>query len=206
MVTVDGCQISLNGIDVKADNTESKTQFTIQGDDINMNGTIKGKIHLSDTNKTTNTSHNYKKHIDETDKTLRLNIQHANVVDGYVYLLSEDYYDIFGQFKKKSSDGQKRTSVIKIKADNGKKIYREYNGSGATGFKRGMIALTPNSISLLDKIKNGQTIHPKKLILSPGLYLPFYLDHPDKAIRVSFRLGILSVLLGILSLLIACFT
>ena len=146
----------------------------------------------------------HRKYIEESNKTLRLDIQHASELDGYVYLNSDVYYDIFGKRKNASSNVKKRLSVVKIEADNGRIIYREFNGRGAKGLTREKIALTPNSISMLTKIDEGKKIPFKKMKLSPGSYLPFYWLHPDKAIRVSFKLGLLSAILGFISLVLGC--
>ena len=149
-------------------------------------------------------SSTHRKFIEESNKTLRLDIQHASELDGYVYLNSDVYCDIFGKRKIASSNVRKRLSVVKIEADNGKIIYREFNGRGAKGLTREKIALTPNSISMLTKIEEGGKLPLKKMKLSPGSYLPFYWLHPDKAIRVSFKLGLLSAILGFISLVLGC--
>ena len=117
-------------------------------------------------------------------------------MDGYVVLQSSVFEEVFGMTKKLSSDFDKQLPIVKI-SENGKAIYRLYRSVGVNGFSKEFVGLTANSICLLCDI-NGE--NPKEVELSPGRYFPFYWHHPDKAIRISFKLGLLSVALGILSL------
>lgn len=137
-------------------------------------------------------------------------IQQSSEVDGFVYLHTSLYLRIFDRAKKKSSDKRKRLSIVRITADNGKKIYREFHGISIKDYNNHHIALTHNSLHLLNDTTDGNSvIEPTVLTLSNGnrfpLYsLPFYWNHPDKAIRVSFKLGALSFFLGIVSFLLGC--
>lgn len=134
------------------------------------------------------------------DGVLRLvGISNASDVDGDVLIVSNCYNEVFKTCKKNASDSKKRLSIVKIAA-NGKSIYRTCRCVSATGFISDYVALSPNSIMLLnDKDGNG----PKEVKLSEGGKLPFYLYHPDKAVRISFKLGLLSVLLGLVSIAIS---
>ena len=145
------------------------------------------------------------------NQDLRLRtIQQPNELDGFVYLHTTLYKKIFTKPKYKSSDKRKRMSIVKITADNGQKIYREYYGISIKDFTQDHFAITQNTLYLLSSTnKDGAVVEPKKLILSNGsrfpLYsLPFYWHHPEKAIRVSYILGTISVFLGIVSLLLGC--
>lgn len=125
-------------------------------------------------------------------------IQHSSELDGYILLHSSCYKDIFGKTKTNSSDNSKRTSIVKVKTGE-KTIYREFRGFTLTGFDANMVALSPNSLNLLDLSK---PIKSSEIILSPGCILPFYWFHPDKAIRLSFKMGSLSIILGVISLIL----
>ena len=148
----------------------------------------------------------------EEDKILRLKgIKHNSELDGFVVLsdalsgvVNEQIYlhkEIFGKFKK---DYEKTVSIIKIKADTGKTIYREYQGKAVSGFNTDTVALSPNSIKLLSRYNNDDTMtRPDSLTLSPGHKFPFYWSHPDKAIKISFRMGLLSIALSVISIITA---
>lgn len=125
-------------------------------------------------------------------------IQHSSELDGYILLHSSCYKEIFGKTKTNSSDNSKRTSIVKIKASQ-KTIYREFKGFTLSGFDAGMVALSPNSLYLLDLSK---PTNSSELKLSSGCALPFYWFHPDKSIRLSFKMGFLSIILGVISLVL----
>lgn len=58
-----------------------------------------------------------------------------------------------------------------------------------------MVGLSPSSIRLLSD-KDGN--NPTEVKVEMGRVFPFYWEHPDKAIRISFKLGLWSVALGIM--------
>ncbi len=118
-------------------------------------------------------------------------------MDGFVVLQSSVFEEVFGITKKLSSSYDKRLPIVKI-SENGKTIYRVYRSVGVKGFTGQHVGLTSNSIVLLCDI-NGD--NPKEVELSPGKYFPFFWQHPDKAIRISFKLGLLSMALGFLSII-----
>ncbi len=133
-----------------------------------------------------------------SNKIFHLNrITFSSEVDGDVILTSSSYQKIFGRKKKSSSNSRKRLSIVKISA-NGKSIHRAYRAESAGGFTENEVALSPNSIRLLSD-KEG--MEPTIAKISKGCRIPFYWFHPDKSIRISFKLGLLSVVLGSLPLL-----
>lgn len=145
------------------------------------------------------------------NQDLRLTtIQYSSEVDGFVYLHTSLYRRIFDRARNKSSDKRKQLSIVQITADNGKKIYREFHGISIKDYKKHHIALTHNSLNLLNETTDDNRINePTVLTLSNGNHfpfysLPFYWRHPDKAIRVSFKMGAISVFLGIVSFLLGC--
>lgn len=135
-----------------------------------------------------------------TNNVLRLiSINNASDVDGEVLMTSNCYNDVFGMRKKNADDSKKRISIVKITA-NGKSIHRSYKGVSATGFNSDIVALSPNSIMLLN---DNEGKEPLKVELSEGSRLPFYWYHPDKAVRFSFKLGLISLLMGFVSIVIS---
>ena len=128
-----------------------------------------------------------------------IGINNASDVDGEVMLTSDCYREIFGKTKKTIGDSHKQLSIVKISA-NGKSIHRAYRGISATDFLKDYVALSPNSIMFLND-ENGN--EPCEVEVSKGSVFPFYWYHPDKAVRLSTKLGILSLMLGIISCIIS---
>lgn len=126
-------------------------------------------------------------------------INNASDVDGEVLMTSNSYNDVFKTTKKTAANSLKRLSVVKISA-NDQVIYRAYRGVSATDFLKDYVALSPNSIMLLND-KDGK--EPQEVEVSKGCQIPFYWYHPDKAVRLSVKLGFISVLLGIVSIVVS---
>lgn len=157
--------------------------------------------------------------VDTSKKELRLkDIAHASELDKFVVLWSTPFQEvinekkettnlhkkIFGKFKKE----YKRTvSLVKIKSSNGKTIYREFQGRATSDFTKDMVALTPNSMKLLSHIDDKDKMSPPNwLELSPANWIDwifYYLNHPDKAIMLSVRMGLFSITLSVISLIVA---
>ena len=133
------------------------------------------------------------------DELRLIGINNASDVDGEVLMISNCYKDVFEKRKKNTNDSNKRLSIVKITA-NGKSIHRSYKCVSAAGFISDYVALSPNSIMLLND-KNG--IEPKEAELCEGSWFPFYWYHPDKAVRLSFKLGLISLLMGFMSIVIS---
>lgn len=128
-----------------------------------------------------------------------IGINNASDVDGEVLMISNCYKDVFEKRKKNTNDSNKRLSIVKITA-NGKSIHRSYKCVSAAGFISDYVALSPNSIMLLND-KDGN--EPKEAELCEGSWFPFYWYHPDKAVRLSFKLGLISLLMGFMSIVIS---
>ena len=134
------------------------------------------------------------------NRILRLiGINNASDVDGEVLMISNCYKDVFEKRKKNTDDSNKRLSIVKITA-NGKSIHRSYKCVSAKDFSGDYVALSPNSIMLLND-KDG--IEPEEAELCEGSWFPFYWYHPDKAVRLSFKLGLISLLMGFISIVIS---
>ncbi len=123
----------------------------------------------------------------------------SDSADGEIYLNSSDYKSVFGNKKAKQNKRKKLLSIVKVTA-NGKTIHRSFRGATAPGFTNQFAALSPSSILLLNN-DNGES--PKQVTLFRGKRIPYYYNHPDKSIRLSFKLGCLSLLLGIISIVLA---
>jgi hypothetical protein len=135
------------------------------------------------------------------NKILRISgISMPSEVDGDVFLTSTAYKDIFGKTRKSSSVSNKRLSVVKISV-NGRSIHRAYRSVPADNFTKNYVALTSKSIGML--VNNG--IEPTEVDLAPGCRFLFYWNHPDLAIRLSMKLGMLSIALALLSIVISIY-
>jgi len=132
--------------------------------------------------------------------TLRINgISLPSEMDDKACFQSNVYEEIFGEKKKKISYRKKRLSVVKL-TSNGRSIHRLYYSVSTSDFTSNFVALTPNSIeALYDADGNA----PTYTSVEKGNKLIFYIQHPNYAIRISVRMGLLSIFLGVLSILTA---
>lgn len=135
--------------------------------------------------------------------TLQLSESASNYNDT-VFMRTTEYEAIFGKKKSKSSVRKKRLSVVKIVSDSGDVVYRRYYGSSA--LPKENIGLSPNSIMMLSDsgltpFKKGQ---PSQVVsVSKGNYFMYYWTHSFHATRISFKFGMLSVILGIISIILS---
>lgn len=120
-------------------------------------------------------------------------------LDSKVILTSNMYEKIFGEKKKNANTRKKRLSIVKI-SYNGKSIHRDYMSTAVSGMSDNDVGLTLKSIKLLNAENfNGE------LILSPGFWLAYYWQHPDNAVRLSIKMGVLSLFIALVSLFISLF-
>ena len=117
----------------------------------------------------------------------------------YVLMQSKCYEGIFGEKKKYSSDNMKRLSVVKI-THNGKSIHRAFKALPATGLTENHVGLTPASIGLLTDSYNNS---PMDVELSKGCKWKYYWYHPGSATRISFKFGMWSIGLAIISIILS---
>lgn len=124
-----------------------------------------------------------------------------NNIDAII-LAPKDFKDIFGIEKSKAPICIKRLPVVKI-TFNGKTIYRRYYGSGPlSGTEKAAL----NYSSLYEFVDdNLDEIKGKTVQISKGCRLPYYWNHPFHATRISFRLGLISVVFASASLLLSLF-
>ncbi len=151
---------------------------------------------------------------DNKQQLMLKDIEHSSELDNFVVLSSKFNGDIKNQiylhekiFGKKKKDYKRTVSIVKIKADNRKTIYREYQGRTVSGFEYDMIALSQNSIKSLSHIDDEDQMSPPNwLELSSANWIDrilFYCNHPDKAIMLSVRMGLLSIVLGVVSIIVS---
>lgn len=114
-----------------------------------------------------------------------------------IILAPKDYEDIFGTTRKRDNTKRKRLAVVKA-SSGGRSIHRRYLGDSSLKEKRSC-ALNYSSINELCVDDN----IPQKIDLSKGNMFAYYWNNPKASIRMSMRLGILSIILGFIAIAIA---
>ena len=108
-----------------------------------------------------------------------------------------EYKDIFHQYKKEKSQRLQRLSVVRISKD-GRSIYRKYQSHSITGLGNDCIGLSPDSFTELGlEEKDNQRVRVKK-----SYWLPFFWYHSNSATRVSFRFGLIALIVAIIGCLL----
>jgi hypothetical protein len=145
-------------------------------------------------------------HYDSGTKSLYL--EQFNYEDAVV-LQNSMYNKIYGEPKYISG---KILPIVKISYKN-KSIYRRIELNSTKGFVAGILALTPKFIRELANIvvdgSNVTSDRPQKgdeLDITPGCVFMYYWRHPNSATRMSFRLGLPSLLLSIVSLVVGVYS
>ena len=130
--------------------------------------------------------------------------QDCGIIDqeDVAYLSPQSFKKIFGKTRGKSSRRNKRLAVIKIRyPKTGKSIYRRYVYSQKFhGVTNNIIVLNPASIRELGE--NSEVVG-HNVEVSKGCTFKYYWYHPFHATRISMKLGIYSISLGLLSILIS---
>lgn len=123
-----------------------------------------------------------------------------------VYMTPNSYQSVFGENRKNSSRRMKRLSVVKITPENGGyAIYRKYvYNPYFKSISNCQVALNPASIrEMCGKGQSNSDLVGKEVVVSKGSYFMFYWNHPFHATRISMRLGVVSILLALISIVIA---
>lgn len=117
-----------------------------------------------------------------------------------VILPPEDYRKIFGDRKASMPTSSKRLSVVKISFD-GKSIHRRYLGE--PNLKNCKYA-SLNYSSLLELVNEKPSeVIGHEVTLSKGSRLKYYWNNPANAIRMSTRLGVISLTMAIVSIVLS---
>lgn len=122
-----------------------------------------------------------------------------------VIMTKSAYMNIFKIERDKAYSFRKHLSVVRITYidTNGKRhsIYRRYWPYNHKEDFEGKLAVTTHSFLFLKEGKEsilGQTVEVKR-----SCAFNYYFNHPNEAVRCSFYLGMLSILLGLLSIALA---
>lgn len=121
-----------------------------------------------------------------------------------VLLENSMYEKLFGKPFVEFGFAPWKRKIVKIEFK-GRKIYRMFVGGNAKGVKDKELGLTLGSVYLLflndADWKDSEKIKPDK-----GSKFLFYWNHPKHNVRVAFKLGFISVVLGIIGFIGAIFT
>lgn len=131
-------------------------------------------------------------------------VKSVEELDGYIGLAlfhPRNYSKIFDKKAKDSTKAKRRLSVVKITFPNGKSIYRKFKASSHQGVTADIVALHPNSIY---EAYPGQQNDPIYVEISPANCwgkMMFNWNHPDNAVRSSYRLAVIGAVTGILGII-----
>ncbi|MCQ2114428.1 MAG: hypothetical protein MJY52_05135 [Bacteroidaceae bacterium] len=116
--------------------------------------------------------------------------------DDRVIMYKDDYAKIFGDTKNNQPNRKKMLSVVKISTRQGT-IYRRFQTLPC--MKKGYIALTTSSLTLLGNVTDTKKVAISKTCFFSGSFL-YHWNHPYSATRISMRLGVIGVLVGVLGI------
>lgn len=115
------------------------------------------------------------------------------------YFQANAYKDIFKKKKKDAPQNEQRLSVVKICRCN-RKIYRKYITKSPKGLTKDDIVLSLNACQQLG-IKKDDT--DKNVCVMKSWWFPFYWYHSNSATRISFRVGLISLFIGLLGVVLS---
>lgn len=123
-------------------------------------------------------------------------------IDNYhdkVVLYSDNYGGLFNENLKDVNFLPWKRKIVKIKRGN-IVIHRMFRGHGNYSVNKNEIGLTYSSIDVLKKYGEKEIGDDAELILSKGSKLCYYWNNPNHNVRVTYKLGLISLLLGLLAL------
>lgn len=121
-------------------------------------------------------------------------------IDGEAVFCSAAYAKIFGTRKNDQNQSKQRLSVVKITNEEDRRsIYRVYRGASIKDLDASTVMLSPAALQELGI----DDCSDRKVSVSQGCRWMFYRNHPNAATRISFRIGMLGVLMGLLSIVVS---
>ena len=120
-----------------------------------------------------------------------------------VIMSIKDYPLVFQTYRNWASKSKKRLSVVKItyedKTGTKRSIYRKFRPCYDDNFQ-GCVAVTTHSFLFLKVDDN--LVQGEKVTVRKSTAWRFYCNHPNEIVHMTFRLGILSFGLALVSLII----
>lgn len=133
--------------------------------------------------------------------------KNAHDCNDIAFMQAATYNEIFG-LKTAHKCNYWRGKIIKISYGK-RSVHRRVEISTEPGLLKDMVVLTYESIgelSYYDKY-SGKVLRPidQQVTISKGCRLIYWLKHPNPAARISYHLGMLSVLLAVVSIMLSLF-
>ena len=122
--------------------------------------------------------------------------------DDKIMLENSWYKEIFGRKYKSDNYYPSKRGIVKIKVKCEKPcIFRMFYSGNSHTLNNEEIALTTLSLQQLGIDLNNKNKDFIKIILSKGSKHKFYYCHPQHYVRVAYKLALLSLVLGLISII-----
>lgn len=130
-----------------------------------------------------------------------INSDHPEPAADQIGLNNHQYYVVFGETLGKVHKTGRQRGIVRIerKTSHGVRVeYRRYRGMHIKGNEAHLDIATAASLSDSEsELQNGFEINLTSAGWSGRVH--YYWSHPDDSLRVSYRLGLLSLVLGLIS-------
>lgn len=124
-------------------------------------------------------------------------MKNSEIYQDKVMLENNNYEKIFGHKFKKQNNLPWKKGIVKLKV-NGKVIRRMFASGNKFGIRNDEAGFTGQSMSILGLKIDKESAEEYEVTLSRGSKLFFFWQHPLHEVRVAFKLGIVSLALGLL--------
>lgn len=118
------------------------------------------------------------------------------------WFYNKEYQELFG-IKRSLDHRNKLLAIVRLEY-NGKVIRRRYKYDSSLRIKGNQVGLTSESIRILfDDMDN---VYQEEILVSKGNFIDtimFYWNHPFHATRISFKVGLPSLVISVVSLLLS---
>ena len=133
-------------------------------------------------------------------KAHQLNLSTNNIedVDKYAVMNPQDFKEIFKTTKSKTSSNDILEGFVKVQHQK-QSIYRKFRSLHS--LNKGEVHLSYNSCCELTIIN--KLTQPVDVIVSPANKWAYYWCNSDSYVRLVFKIGLISILIGIISIVIS---
>ena len=133
-------------------------------------------------------------------KAHQLNLSTNNIedVDKYAVMNPQDFKEIFKTTKSKTSSNDILEGFVKVQHQK-QSIYRKFRSLNT--INKGEVHLSYNSCCELTIIN--KLTQPVDVIVSPANKWAYYWCNSDSYVRLVFKLGLISILIGIISIVVS---
>ena len=133
-------------------------------------------------------------------KAHQLNLSTNNIedVDKYAVMNPQDFKEIFKTTKSKTSSNDILEGFVKVQHQK-QSIYRKFRSLNT--INKGEVHLSYNSCCELTIIN--KLTQPVDVIVSPANKWAYYWCNSDSYVRLVFKLGLISIFIGIISIVVS---